>query len=67
MCHLSLEIGRQVDNVYSAERTFLGTDTASDAETFRNEGDFGIRGNFDAKLASANHWTRLLALLATFL
>jgi hypothetical protein len=67
MCHLCFKIGRQVDDVYSAEWTFLGADTASDAETFRDEGNFGVRSDFNAKLASANDWARFLAFLATFL
>lgn len=67
MCHLCFQIGRQIDDVYSAERTFLRADTASDAETFRDEGNFGLRSDFDTELASANDRTGLLAFLATFL
>jgi hypothetical protein len=62
-----LQIGGQVDNVDCVERTFLWTNTTTNAQTFRNEGNLGLWSDFDAQLASANHWARLLAFLATFL
>lgn len=64
---LGFEIGREIDNVDSSKWTFLRTDTASDAEAFRNEGDLGFRGHFDTELAGAHHRAGLLALLTTFL
>lgn len=64
---LCLEVGRQVDNVDSTERTFLRADTATDTEALGNEGDFGFGGHFDTKLACAHHRARLFALLTTFL
>lgn len=35
--HLGLEIGRQVDDGNRIERTFLGTNTTSNTQTFGNE------------------------------
>lgn len=67
MGDLSLQVGGQVDNVNRTERAFFRTDTTTNAETLRDEGDFGLRGDFDAKLACANNRARLLALLTTFL
>lgn len=51
---LSLEIGRQIDNVNGAERTFLGADTTADAEAFGYKGDLGLWGNLNTELASSN-------------
>ena len=67
MRDLRFQIGGQVDDVDGGEGTFLHTDTASYAESFRNESDLRVRGNFDAELARSNDRTRLLALLTTFL
>jgi hypothetical protein len=39
MCNLRLEVGGQIDDVDSIERTFLRTDAATDAEGLGNEGD----------------------------
>lgn len=64
---LAFQIGRQVDNVDCAERTFLGTDTTTNAQTLRDKGDLGIGVHFDAKLSGTDHRARLLALLTTFL
>jgi hypothetical protein len=67
MSDFCLEIGRQIDDVDGAERAFLGTDTATDAETFGNKGDLGLWRNFNAELAGSNHRARLFALLTAFL
>lgn len=67
MCNLSLQIGRQVDDVDGAKRTFLRTDTTADAKAFGYEGDLGVWGDLDTELACANDRARLLALLTTFL
>jgi hypothetical protein len=64
---LRLQVGGQVDDVDGAERALLDTDTTSNTQAFRNERDLGLRGNLDAKLSSPDDWTRLLALLPTFL
>lgn len=53
MGDLSLEIGRQIDNVDGVERAFLRADTATNAETFRNEGNSGGGIDFDTKLSGA--------------
>lgn len=56
MGDLSLEVGGQIDDVNRIERAFLGADTASYAETFGDEGDSRGRVDFDAELASTDHW-----------
>jgi len=67
MGDLSLEVGRQVDDVDGVKGTFLGTDTTSNAETFGDEGDLGIGGDFDTQFARPDHRAGLLAFLSTFL
>lgn len=57
---LCLEVGRQVDNVDSTEGTFLRADTATDTETFGNEGDFRLGCHFDTELACADHRAKTL-------
>jgi hypothetical protein len=47
MGDLSLEIGRQIDNVDGVERAFFRADTATDAETLGYEGDSGVGSDFD--------------------
>lgn len=64
---LSLQVGRQVDDMDSAERTFLGTDTATNAEAFRNESYLGLGAHFNTELSGTDDGAGLLALLATFL
>jgi hypothetical protein len=67
MSDMRLEIGRQVDDVDGIERAFLGTDTASNAEGFRNESDLRFRGYFDTKTTTSHDRAGLLAFLSTFL
>jgi hypothetical protein len=67
VCDLSLEIGRQIDDVDGAERAFFGTDTTADAKTFGYKGNLRLWGNLNAELAGANDRARLLALLTAFL
>lgn len=67
MCDMGFEIGWQVDNVDSAEWTFLWANSASDTKTFRDEGNFRFGRHFDAKTSTSHNWTRLLAFLPTFL
>lgn len=67
MGDLGLEVRGQVDDVDGVKRTLLGTDTASDAQALRDEGDLGGRVYFDAQLARAHHGTGLFAFLPTFL
>lgn len=62
-----LQVGGQVDDVDGAKGTFLRTDTASNAKAFGDEGDLGLRSDFDAKLAGTNDGARLLTFLAAFL
>lgn len=63
----AIQVGRQVDNVDGAKRAFLGTDTTTNAQTFRDEGDLGFGAHFDTELSGTDHRARLLALLTTFL
>jgi hypothetical protein len=65
--YLRLEIGGQVDDVDGIEGTFLGTDAAADAETFRDEGDFAVGVDFDAEFAGADDGAGFLAFLSAFL
>jgi hypothetical protein len=67
MGDLGLEIGGQVDDVDGVEGAFFRADTTTNAEALRDEGDLGRVGDFDAQLARADHGTRLLAFLPTFL
>lgn len=64
---LGFQVGGQVDDVNGTERTLLGTDTTTDAKTFRDEGDLGLGGDLDTELAGTDHRARLLTFLATFL
>jgi hypothetical protein len=64
---LGLEVGGQVDDVNGSERAFLGADTTTNAQALGNKGDLRTGIDFNAKLACADHGTRLLALLTTFL
>lgn len=65
--HLRLEVGGQVDNVDGAKGAFFRADTASNAQLFRDKGDFRFWRNLDAKLSGAHDRARFLAFLATFL
>lgn len=67
MGDLRLKIGGKVDDVDCTEWAFLRTDTTSNAETFRYEGDFRIWSNFDAQLAGPYDRTGFLAFLTAFL
>jgi hypothetical protein len=67
MRDLGLEVGGQVDDVDGVEGAFLRADTATDAETLGDEGDFGCVVDFDTQLARADNWTRLLTFLSAFL
>ena len=51
MCSVTLQIGRQVDDVDRAERAFLRTDTATHTEFFRDECDLVVGCYFDTELA----------------
>jgi hypothetical protein len=64
---LGFQVCGQVDDVDGTERTFLRTDTATDAKAFRDEGDLGFRRHFDTELSGTDDGARLFALLATFL
>lgn len=48
---LGLEICGQIYDVDGPEWAFLYTNTASDTEALRDEGDFRVCGDLDAKLA----------------
>ena len=64
--NLGLQVGRQVDDMDSAEWTFLRADTASNAETFRDKGNFGVGCDFDTQLAGTDYRAGFFALLTTF-
>jgi len=64
---LRLEVGGQVDNVDGIERTFLGTDTATNTETLGDEGNLGGVVDLNTELSSTDDGARFLALLTTFL
>lgn len=65
--NLRFEVRGQVDDVDGVEGALFGADTASDAETLRDEGDFAGGVDFDAQLSRPHHRTGLFALLTTFL
>ncbi len=67
MRNVGFQICRQIYNVDSSERAFLGTNTASYTETLGNEGDFRFRGDFDTKTSTANNGAGFLAFLSAFL
>jgi hypothetical protein len=67
MGDLALEVRGQVDDGNGAERTFLGANTASNAETLRDEGQTGLRCHFDTELAASYDGAGFLAFLTTFL
>lgn len=67
MSDLRLEVGGQVDDVDGIERTFLGADTATNTETLRDEGDFGLVGDLNTELAGTDDRAGFLAFLTTFL
>lgn len=67
MSYLGLKIRRQVDDVDGAEGALLNADTTSDTQTFGDEGNFRLRGNFDTELAGPYDWTGLFAFLTAFL
>jgi len=67
MGDLSLEIRGQIDDVDGVKWAFLWADTATDAQPFGDEGDFGGVVHFDAQLARTDNRTGLLAFLSTFL
>ena len=64
---LALQVGGQVDNVNSAERTFLGADTATDTEALGDECDLRLVGHLDTEFTGPNDGAGLFALLTTFL
>lgn len=55
MGDLCLEIGGQVDDMYSAERTFLRADTTSDTQSFRDVSDLGLWRDFNAEFPGTDH------------
>lgn len=63
---LALEVGGQVDNGNGVEGALLGADTATNTQRLGDEGEAGLRSDFDTELSTANHRARLLALLTTF-
>lgn len=64
---LALEVGGQVDDGDGVEGAFLRADTATDAETFGDEGKLGLGCDLDAELARPDDGAGLLAFLTTFL
>jgi hypothetical protein len=67
MGNLGLEVGRQVDNMDCTEWALLGTDTATDAQSLRDESNFRFGGDFDTELAGSDNRARFLAFLTAFL
>jgi hypothetical protein len=61
------KVGWQVYNVNGIKGAFLRTDTAADAQPFRNKGYLRFGSDFDAELAGPDDRARFLAFLATFL
>lgn len=55
MSDLTLEVRGQVDNGNGAKWTFLGTDTAADAESLRDKGEPGVGRDLDTELSGAHH------------
>jgi hypothetical protein len=55
MGDLSLEVGGQIDNVDGVEGAFFRADTATDAKTFRDEGDSGLRRDLNTQLPGSDH------------
>jgi hypothetical protein len=67
MGNLSLEIGGQIDDIYGVEGAFLRTDTATDAQRLRDEGDSRGGLDFDAELARPYDGAGLFTFLPAFL
>jgi len=49
------------------EWAFLRTDTTTDTEAFRDEGNLGVRRHLNTKLACPNDRAGLFTFLSTFL
>jgi len=67
VCNVRFKVGWQIDDIDSAERTLLGANTATNAETLGDEGNLGLGGNFDTKTATSHDWAGLFAFLSAFL
>lgn len=67
MCDLFLQVGWQIDDVDRIEGTLLGTDTATNAESFRDEGNLAFWRDLDTELTGLDDRTTLLAFLSAFL
>lgn len=65
MRRVSLEVGRQIDDLNCLEGTLLNANTATDAEVLRDRSDLIVWRHFNAQLAHPDDWTGLLAFLAT--
>jgi hypothetical protein len=64
---LSLKVGRQIDDVNGTKRAFLRADTATDTQTLRDVGNFGLGRDLDTELSCADDGARFLAFLTAFL
>ena len=64
---LGLQVGGQVDDVDSTERTLLGANTTTDTQALGDKGDLGVGSHFDTEFTRPHDGARLLALLTTFL
>jgi hypothetical protein len=67
MRDLSFEVGWQIDDIDGAKRTFLWADTATDAESFRDEGDLRLGCDLYAQFSCLDDWAGFSAFLSTFL
>lgn len=54
MRNLIFQIGGQIDDGDGIEWTFFGTYSATDAETFGDEGKAGLGGDFNAKFTASD-------------
>jgi hypothetical protein len=67
MRDVGFEVCWKIDNVNGAKWAFLRANTASNTQTFRNEGDLRFRSNFNTETTASDNRTRFLAFLPAFL
>ncbi len=67
MSDLSLQVGRQVDDVNCPKWTFLWADTTTDTQTLGDVGNFGLGRDLNTELSRPDDGARFLAFLTAFL
>ena len=67
MRNMGLEIRWKIDDIDGAKWAFFRTDTATNTETFGNEGDLRLGCDFNTEPSAPNNRARLLAFLSAFL